>query len=179
MNPAPNLVLVGPMGAGKSSIGKRLAGRLELEFVDVDHRLEQIVGAAVPVIFELEGEAGFRQREQQVLTELMQGRGQLIATGGGAVLSAATRELLRQRSYVVYLKVGIAQQLARLARDQGRPLLAGNDRKQKLESLAAVRNPYYEQVADLVFESNGLSVASASSRLCAQVRSQWQREERA
>jgi len=177
MNPAPNLVLVGPMGAGKTSIGKRLAKRMELEFVDVDHCLEQIVGAAVPVIFELEGEAGFRLREEKLLAELLQGRNQVIATGGGAVLSPGSREQLRQRSYVVYLKVGVAQQLNRLARDHSRPLLAGADRSAKLEGLAAVRNPLYDAVADLVFDSDGLSVGAATNRICAQVQAQWRREE--
>lgn len=177
MNPAPNLVLVGPMGAGKTSIGKRLAKRMELEFVDADHRLEQIVGAAVPVIFELEGEAGFRLREEHLLAELLQGRDQVIATGGGAVLSLGTREVLRNRSYVVYLKVGVPQQLSRLARDHSRPLLAGSDRSTKLASLAAVRNPLYEEVADLMFDSNGLSVGAATNRVCAQVQAQWRREE--
>jgi shikimate kinase len=176
MNPAPNLVLVGPMGAGKTSIGKRLAKRMELEFVDADHRLEQIVGATVPTIFELEGETGFRLREEHVLAELLQGRDQVIATGGGAVLSPATRELLSHRSYVVYLKVGVPQQLSRLARDHSRPLLAGADRSKTLESLAAVRDPLYEAVADLVFDSNGLSIGAASNRICAQVKAQWRRE---
>lgn len=179
MNPAPNLVLVGPMGAGKTSIGKRLAARLGLEFVDADQRLEQIVGAAVPVIFELEGEPGFRLREELLLAELMRGRAQLLATGGGAVLSPTSREQLRQRGFVIYLKVGIAQQLERLARDQTRPLLAGSDRREKLESLAAVRNPMYEEVADLVFDSDGLSVGAAANRLCLQVQMQWRREEAA
>jgi shikimate kinase len=177
MNPAPNLVLVGPMGAGKTSIGKRLAKRMALEFVDADHRLEQIVGAAVPVIFELEGEAGFRLREEHLLAELLQGRDLVIATGGGAVLSPGTRELLRKRSYVVYLKVGVPQQLSRLARDHSRPLLAGADRTKKLETLADVRNPLYEAVADMVFDSNGLSVGSATNRVCTQVQAQWRREE--
>jgi len=176
MNPAPNLVLVGPMGAGKTSIGKRLATRLGLEFVDADLRLEQLAGATVPVIFELEGEAGFRLREQQLLADLMRGREQVIATGGGAVLSPATREQLRQRGFVVYLKAGIAQQLARLARDHSRPLLAGGARRETLESLAAARNPLYEEVADMVFESDGLSISAAANRVCAQVRGQWQRE---
>lgn len=177
MNPAPNLVLVGPMGAGKTSVGIRLAKRMELEFVDADHRLEQIVGAAVPVIFELEGEAGFRLREAQLLTELLQGRDQVIATGGGAVLSPDTRELLRRRSYVVYLKVSVPEQLSRLARDRSRPLLVGGDRSKKLESLAAERNPLYDAVADMVFDSNGLSVGAATNRICAQVQAQWRREE--
>lgn len=177
MNPAPNLVLVGPMGAGKTSVGKRLAKRMELEFVDADHRLEQIVGAAVPVIFELEGEAGFRLREEHLLAELLQGRDQVIATGGGAILSPDTRELLRNRSYVVYLKVGVPQQLRRLARDHSRPLLAVADRAEKLETLATMRNPLYEAVADLVFDSNGLTVGAATNRICAQVQAQWRREE--
>lgn len=179
MNPAPNLVLIGPMGAGKSSIGKRLAKKLALEFVDVDLRLEQLAGASVPVIFELEGEAGFRLREEQLLAELMLGRGQVIATGGGAVLSSGTRELLRRRGFVVYLKLGIAEQLDRLARDHTRPLLAVADRRQKLESLAAVRNPLYEALADLAFDSDRLAVGTATNRLYAQLQAQWQREEAA
>lgn len=179
MNPAPNLVLIGPMGAGKTSIGKRLATRMGLEFVDVDQRLEQGVGASVTVIFELEGEAGFRLREEQALAELMQGRGLIVATGGGAVLSPTSRELLRRHGFVVYLKVGVAQQLDRLARDHSRPLLAGADRRAKLEALAAARDPLYEELADLVFESEGLSVASAGNRLQARIQAQWQREEAA
>src|SRR5687768_7735280 len=124
MNPAPNLVLVGPMGAGKSSLGRRLATRLGLEFVDADRELERLAGASIPLIFELEGEAGFRAREEQLLAELLAGAGRVIATGGGAVLSTATRERLRARGYVVHVQVSIEQQLARLARDHVRPLLA-------------------------------------------------------
>ena len=179
MNPAPNLVLVGPMGAGKTSIGKRLATRLGLQFVDADQRLEQLAGATVATIFELEGESGFRQREAQLLGELLHGREQVIATGGGAVLSPATRELLRLHSFVVYIKVGIEQQLDRLARDHSRPLLAGGERREKLAALATVRGPLYESVADLVFDSDGLGIGSAASKVCARVREQWRREEAA
>ena len=179
MNPAPNLVLVGPMGAGKTSIGRRLASQLGLEFVDADQRLEQLVGTTVSLIFELEGETGFRMREAQLLGELLRGRNQVIATGGGAVLSPVTRELLSQHSFVVYIRVGIQQQLDRLARDHTRPLLAGGDRREKLETLAAMRNPLYQSVADLVFESDGLSVGSAAKKVCAQVQAQWRREEAA
>ena len=179
MNPAPNLVLVGPMGAGKTSIGKRLAKRMGLEFVDADHRLEQLAGATVSTIFELEGEAGFRAREAQLLGELLHGRGQVIATGGGAVLSPATCELLRKHSFVVYIRVDVHQQLQRLARDHTRPLLSGGDRREKLEALAATRGPLYESVADLVFDSSGMSAGSATSKVCARVQEQWQREEAA
>lgn len=179
MNPAPNLVLVGPMGSGKTSIGKRLAERLGLEYVDTDQRIEQLAGAAVPVIFEVEGEAGFREREARLIAELMRGRAQVIATGGGAVLSPLTREQLRQRGFVVYLKVSLAQQLDRLSRDQSRPLLAAGDRREKLEFLAALRNPMYEEVADLVFESEGLNLGSAANNLCATVQAKWRREEAA
>jgi shikimate kinase len=179
MNPAPNLVLVGPMGAGKTSIGKRLATRMQLEFVDADQRLEQMAGATVAVIFELEGEAGFRLREEHVLAELMRGRGQVVSTGGGAVLSPVNRALLHERSFVVYLKTGIGRQIERLARDHSRPLLAGADRREKLEALAAVRNPLYEQVADLPFDTDGMSIAAAANRIYAQVKSHWRREEAA
>ena len=175
MNPAPNLVFVGPMGAGKTSIGKRLAQRLGLEFIDADHRLEQITGAPVPLIFECEGEAGFRARESALIAELCAGRGQLIATGGGAVLSAANRQCLREHGYVVYLRVSVSQQLKRLARDHSRPLLANGDKEEKLRTLAALREPLYLEVADLLFDSNGLSVAHASERLHSLVESHWQR----
>ncbi|MEO8159831.1 MAG: shikimate kinase [Arenimonas sp.] len=174
MNPAPNLVLVGPMGAGKSSLGRRLATRLGLEFVDVDRRLEQLAGASIPLIFELEGEAGFRAREQQLLAELLAGHGQAIATGGGAVLSAATRARLRERSFVVLVQVGIEQQLARLERDHARPLLAQGDRRQTLLALALVRDPLYAEVADHVFASDGLGVDDAARRLTNFLKQHWQ-----
>jgi shikimate kinase len=173
---APNLVLVGPMGAGKTTIGRRLAGRLGLRFVDADRQLEELTGASVPVIFECEGEAGFRVRETQVLAELCAGRDQLIATGGGAVLDEANRRVLRARGFVVYLKVGVEQQLRRLARDRTRPLLAGGDRRERLEALAAQRDPLYREVADLTFPCDGLSLASASEQLAGQLAGRWRPE---
>lgn len=179
MNPAPNLVLVGPMGAGKTSLGKRLARRLGLDFVDSDARLEAVAGASIATIFELEGEVGFRQREERMLDDLLHGQSQVIATGGGAVLSPASRERMIDRAFVVYVKVGLGQQLGRLARDHTRPLLATGDRSGKLQVLAAVRNPLYESVADLVFDSDGLDVVVAARKLCNQVQSTWKREQAA
>ena len=179
MNPAPNLVLVGPMGAGKSSLARRLGSRLGLEFVDADRRLEQQAGASIALIFEHEGEAGFRSREERLLAQLLQGKGLAIATGGGAVLSAATRESLRARAFGVHVQVGVEQQLARLERDTVRPLLASGDRRETLRALAAVRDPLYAEVADLVFSSDGLSVDDAARRLAAALSRQWQRSEAA
>jgi shikimate kinase len=179
MNPAPNLVLVGPMGAGKSSLGRRLATKLGLEFVDVDRVLEAHAGAAIPLIFELEGEAGFRAREEALLAELLEGHGQAIATGGGAVLSAATRARLRERGFVVHVQVDVEQQLARLARDHTRPLLARGDRRELLTAMAAARDPLYAEVADLVFHSDGLAVDEAARRLAASLRELWRREDAA
>lgn len=175
MNPAPNLVLVGPMGAGKTSIGKRLAVRLGLAFVDCDHRLEEVTGAPVPLIFECEGEAGFRAREIALIAGLMRGEGQLVATGGGAVLAEANRLRLRERGYVVYLQVSVAQQIERLGRDRSRPLLAVGDKRARLESLAVERGPIYRDIADLAFDADGLSVAIAAERLGALLEQRWQR----
>src|SRR6185312_8531961 len=118
MNPAPNLVLVGPMGSGKSSIGKRLAERFRLAFLDADREIEARAGASIGTIFECVGEAGFRSREHAVLAELLATDGAVIATGGGSVLDPRTRQLLRERGFVVHLHVSIAQQLARLSRDR-------------------------------------------------------------
>ncbi|MFY2763052.1 shikimate kinase [Arenimonas sp. MALMAid1274] len=179
MNPAPNLVLVGPMGAGKTSIGKRLAVRLGLAFVDCDHRLEEITGAPVPLIFEHEGEAGFRARESALIAELMRGEGQLVATGGGAVLAGPNRDHLRARGFVVHLQVSVAQQIERLGRDRSRPLLAFGDKRARLESLAVERGPIYRDIADLAFDADGLSVPVAAERLGALLEQRWQRTETA
>src|SRR5688572_28387921 len=114
MNPSSNLVLVGPMGAGKSTIGRRLAEYYGLEFHDLDHEVEERTGATVRLIFELEGEAGFRRRETQVLRELLDGDDRLVATGGGSVLAAENREVLVRRGFVVFLSATVGQQLKRL-----------------------------------------------------------------
>ena len=116
MNPAPNLVLVGPMGSGKTSIGRRLADRFGLRFVDADHHVEQQSGATISAIFEHVGEAGFRQREAAALAGLLAGERLLVATGGGAVLGEANRRLMRERGFVVYLQAGLESQLKRLHR---------------------------------------------------------------
>ena len=175
MNPAPNLVLAGPMGAGKTSIGKRLAVRLGLAFVDCDHRLEEVTGAAVPLIFECEGEAGFRARETALVADLMRGEGQLVATGGGAVLAPVNREHLKARGFVVHLQVSVDQQIERLARDRSRPLLAVGDKRARLEAMAIERGPIYRDIADLSFDADGLAVAVAAERLGALLEQRWQR----
>jgi shikimate kinase len=175
MNPASNLILVGPMGAGKTSIGRRLACQLGLAFVDADHLLEERTGATVALVFELEGEAGFRRREQELLRELCAGRDQLIATGGGAVLDPATRGLMGRSGFVVHLHASVRQQLARLDRDRVRPLLAAPDRRERLHALARVRDPLYAEVADLRFDSDGLAVSVAAERLRVLLDAHWQR----
>jgi shikimate kinase len=175
MNPASNLFLVGPMGAGKSTIGRRLADHFELQYIDLDQEIETRTGATVNLIFELEGEDGFRKREQAVLAELAGCDGRLIATGGGTVLDAVNREVLRTRGFVVWLKVSVAQQMARLARDRKRPLLHGPDRRARLEALAAERDPLYAEVAELEIPSENLSVAAAAQRIANELDQRWMR----
>jgi shikimate kinase len=176
MNPAPNLFLVGPMGAGKSTIGRALAAALELPFVDLDHEIEQRTGASIALIFDLEGEAGFRVRECTLLRELAAGEGIVLATGGGAVLNAESRQVLRERGFVVWLGADVDTQLSRLAHDRKRPLLATPDRRRKLQELARERDPLYAEVADLHLPSTGRGHgAQLVVDLVEQLQTAWQR----
>lgn len=174
MHPAPNLVLVGPMGAGKSSIGRRLAARFGVVFVDVDHEIEVRTGARIATIFECEGEAGFRARERATLVEILAGSGQVIATGGGAVLDPANRALLRSRGFVVHMHADVDAQLARLTRDRTRPLLAGDDRTEVLQRLAVERAPLYADAAHLRFDTGPHACNEAAARLGHLVEVHWQ-----
>jgi shikimate kinase len=175
MNPASNLILVGPMGAGKTCIGSQLATHFGLHMLDVDHEIERSCGTTVTTIFEREGESGFRVREREMLAELLAGDGVLIATGGGAVLDAGNRALLRDRGFVIYLQVSVEQQLDRLTHDNSRPLLARPDRERVLHDLAAVRSPLYAEVADLQFDTGHLSTEQATAHLSELLSSRWQR----
>ncbi|UHQ22374.1 shikimate kinase [Lysobacter sp. 5GHs7-4] len=175
MNPASNLILVGPMGAGKSCIGRRLAERYGLRLADADREIEQRTGATVATIFECEGEPGFRARERATLAELLAEDGLLLATGGGAVLDPANRALLRERGYVVHLQVSVEAQLERLARDRTRPLLARDDREDVLRTLSAQRAPLYAEVADLRFDTERMTAAEAADKLADQLDTCWRR----
>jgi shikimate kinase len=176
MNPAPNLFFVGPMGAGKTTIGRRVAELVGLPFVDLDHEIEVHTGAEVALIFELEGEEGFRRREQTQLAELAAREGIVVATGGGAVLNADSRRILRERGFVVFLETSIEQQLQRLARDRKRPLLAAPDRRERLLLLAAERTPLYREVADLTLPaSRHGSATQLAQRIVELLQENWQR----
>lgn len=177
MNPAPNLILIGPMGAGKTCIGRRLAERFTLEFVDVDQAIVDAAGASIPTLFEHGGEAGFRRHERQVLQQLLAGQGQLVSTGGGAVLDAGNREAIATRGFVVYLRVSVAAQLQRLARDKARPLLQRHDREQILHDLAMQRDPLYRQLADLTLDTDLHTAAEATSQLVVKLAARWQRQD--
>ncbi|OTG67560.1 shikimate kinase AroK [Acinetobacter silvestris] len=153
-NTLPNIYLVGPMGAGKTTVGRHLADLLGREFLDSDHEIERKTGATIPWIFEKEGEQGFRSRESMVINELTTKKNLVIATGGGAVTQALNREYLKQRGIVVYLYTPVEIQLQRTYRDKNRPLLQVANPEQKLRDLLQVRDPFYREVAHYVIETN-------------------------
>jgi shikimate kinase len=159
------LFLVGMMGAGKTTVGRMLAGALHLEFIDADAELERRMGATITNIFEVEGEAAFREREAQMLRELCGREGIVVATGGGAVLREDTRALLRGAGTVIYLEATADEILRRTRHDTTRPLLQVPDRRARVESLLQARAPFYREAAQLVFRS----LPGNPRRLCAAI----------
>jgi shikimate kinase len=157
-NMSGSFFLVGPMGAGKSTIGRQLARCLKLKFIDSDREIEIRTGVDIPLIFELEGESGFRKRERKVIDELTAKPGTILATGGGAVLDKLNRQHLASRGRVIYLHASVEQQLQRTAHDRNRPLLQTANPKQNLQKLAEVRDPLYREIADWVIETDGCRV---------------------
>ncbi len=153
------------MGAGKTTIGKQLAKFLGWAFVDSDHEIIARTGVKIPIIFDVEGEEGFRRREKDVIDELTQRQDLVLATGGGAVLDADNRNLLRQRGVVVYLCASPEQLYKRTGRDRNRPLLQAGDPQEKIRQLLALRDPLYRDVADIVMETGEESVRSVVKKL--------------
>jgi len=170
---ARNIVFIGPMGSGKSTIGRRVADALSMDFVDCDRELEQRLGVEVGLIFDIEGESGFRERETRMLTEVCSRENYVIATGGGVVMSVENCDIIRQRGYVVYLETPVEQQLTRLYLDKKRPLLQTPDRKEKLEALAEERDPLYLGLADLTVQSTNRSLVNMTRLVSRLILEQW------
>jgi shikimate kinase len=156
-----NIFLIGPMGAGKTTIGRLLAKTLGLDFLDSDKQIEQRTGVSIPMIFEYEGEAGFRKREAEVLAELARMDGVVVATGGGSILLPENRERIKRHGFVAYLYCPVDTQLERTRRDSNRPLLDTEDPRQKLVDLFAVREPIYRALADFIVDTGQDSSRSA------------------
>ena len=160
-----NVFLVGPMGAGKSTIGRQLAHALHYEFVDCDHAIEEQTGASIALIFDIEGEAGFRKREAAMIDHLTERDGIVLATGGGAVLDPANRAHLHTRGKVVYLSCSVAQQYERTRYSKHRPLLQAPNPREKLATLLETRDPLYREVAHVVVDTDHRSVGSVVREL--------------
>jgi len=149
-----NLYLVGLMGSGKTTVGRQLAKRLERPFLDTDHEIEARTGVSVPTIFEIEGEAGFRRREAELVKELTEQQGIVMATGGGAVLNAESRKFLQQRGWTVYLNAQPQLLWERTRHDRNRPLLQVENPLERLTQLYAERDPLYREIAHFIVDCN-------------------------
>ena len=153
MKSSQSIFLVGPMGVGKTTVGRHLAELLNYEFYDSDRVIEERTGATIPWIFDVEGEEGFRKREQAMIEELTLMPSIVLATGGGAVIRPENRQCLRSRGIVVYLKADVDELVKRTQHDKNRPLLQMDDPRKKLEELMSEREPWYLEVADLIFDT--------------------------
>jgi shikimate kinase len=165
----PSIFLVGPMGAGKTAVGRRLAQMLGLEFVDSDDVIEERSGVDIPFIFEREGEAGFRERERRVIDDLTARPGIVLATGGGAAMDPASRACLRDRGFVVYLHTSVEHQLRRTRGGRPRPLLSRGDPRETLARLLAIRDPQYREIAHLVIDTDGRKVPAVVDEIRARL----------
>lgn len=160
-----NLFLIGPMGAGKSAVGRQLARMLHLNFMDSDDEIESRTGVDISFIFEKEGEEGFRKREAKVIDDLSKIEGLVLATGGGVVVDPQNRSNLGARGFVVYLYTTVEQQLVRTQKGRDRPLLENGDRRQILEDLMTERDAMYREIADLVVETDGRKVKAVANEI--------------
>ncbi|CAL4324323.1 shikimate kinase AroK [Buchnera aphidicola] len=153
-----NLFLIGPMGAGKSTIGKYLSKNLQMKFYDSDQEIEKRTGADINWVFDIEGESGFRKRETKIISELTKKKGIVLATGGGSILSSENRKFLSARGIVIYLNITIEKQLLRTRKDKNRPLLQNKDSlKSTLEKLAKERNYLYKKISDIIINADNYS----------------------
>jgi shikimate kinase len=152
-----SIFLIGPMGAGKSTIGRLLAKAMNVEFLDSDKEIERRTGVTIPMIFEYEGEAGFRRRETEALDELTQTEGIVLATGGGSILLPENQRYLMHRGFVVYLHCPVDKQLERTHKDTNRPLLQTENPRQKLAELFEIREPIYRRISDFVVDTGSAS----------------------
>ncbi|MDC3368596.1 shikimate kinase AroK [Gammaproteobacteria bacterium] len=160
-----NIFIVGPMGSGKSTVGKIISSELFLNFFDTDEEIESRTGASIDWIFDLEGEEGFRKRESQILEEMVQQNSIVLSTGGGIILSEPNRELLSSRGTVFYLATPIETQLERTSKDKDRPLLKNGDPRKILKELHIARESLYEEVSDYVVNTEGKSSQEVSAEI--------------
>jgi shikimate kinase len=165
-----NIYLIGPMGSGKTAVGRQLAKMLRLEFHDSDVEVEKRTGVDIPYIFEREGEAGFRERERDAIDALTQLNDVVIATGGGAILLPENRERLAARGRVVYLRTSVQQQLERTRHGRQRPLLYTDDPEKRLRDLMEHRAPLYESVADVIVTTDGRNVRAVAEEIVARLK---------
>ena len=160
-----NIILVGPMGVGKTTIGRPLAKKLEMEFVDSDREIEDRTGVTINIIFEIEGEEGFRKRESAMISELTQRKNIVLATGGGAILDESNRILMRKHGVVVYLHASVDLQLERTRSSKNRPLLMNGDPRKILQELMTEREPLYRQEADIIVNTENRSPGAVANEI--------------
>jgi shikimate kinase len=170
MRGAPNIILIGPMGSGKTAVGRSLARFLGRPFYDSDAEIVRRTGVDISYIFEKEGEAGFREREREAIAALAALQGIVLATGGGAVLMEENRRLIAERGCVVYLETSVGQQAERVRHGRHRPLLSTADPGQRLEELMAVRDPLYRSIADITLATDGRRVKAVAEDIVRMIR---------